>query len=233
VIESLIRNDQHVSIPTADSHTLNATEESRSLPHLPSEGSSSDKFAWSMTLPSLSKVNTDSVLSWPAIQKALSSLRKYSFFDPAGKTYSTYLFSGNPVSSSISQDVKGATPFNFSAEREDIEPLVDQFFKEVHTKNPILSRATVQQACAKLYEEGPMWNTSTCLVLIICAIGSIAQSFEYREYLDTEDPVSHERQDRRSRLQMANSYFTVAEKRLGFALSKPEILSVHCLCLAG
>ena len=189
-----------------------------------------------MTLPSLTQINTDSVLSWPVVQKALSTLKKYSFLDRNGKSYSTYLSISIPAisfKSSMSQDGRVATVSNFSSERGDNEPLVDRFFKEVHTKNLILSRATVQQACEELYEQGPMWNTSTCLVLIVCALGSIAQTFEYREYLDTEGPNSYERADRLSLVQMANSYFTAAEKRFGFALNNPGILSVRCLCLAG
>ena len=115
-------------------------------------------------------------------------------------------------------------------DKDEVEPLVDQFFQQVQTKNPILDRSSVGRLCEELYEQGLMWNTSTCLVLIICALGALAQPFKFRE---TSNNWVEEHPHEASNLHLASCYFTEAEKRLGFCLGESSIPSIQCLSLAG
>ncbi|KAH0528843.1 hypothetical protein TsFJ059_003655 [Trichoderma semiorbis] len=86
-----------------------------------------------------------------------------------------------------------------------------------------------------LYEQGAVWDTPTCLVLIICALGSLASSWEYGDTLselDKESQASTFSSTRSNDIQRAKVYFSAAEQRLGYAIGQPRILPIQCLCLA-
>lgn len=124
-------------------------------------------------------------------------------------------------------------PMSISTERVDIERLVDQFFSRVHVKNPILDRQTVKQYCQEYYEHGPLFNLRVCLVLLICALGSVAPDFQPSGPLN-EDLEEWPRQpERADNLKTGRCYYAAAEKRLSAAMVKPHSVGVQCLCLAG
>ncbi|CAH0028777.1 unnamed protein product, partial [Clonostachys rhizophaga] len=120
-----------------------------------------------------------------------------------------------------------------SLEREDIEVLVDRFFKRVNNKNPILSRRIVTQYCQNYYEDGPRFDLETCIVLLTCALGAVAM--EYSPPDATSSPAAPARFSslRLEDLQLGRCYFDAAEKRLGPALTEVSTQAIQCLCLAG
>jgi len=183
-------------------------------------------------LPSLSRVRTDTVLSWPIFHEALSSAKKYYFLDQDGRRDFTYL------SNITLETYKEQGPSemhlrssNYSIDRIDIERLVDQFFLNTNTKNLILDRVTVRKYCKEIYEHGAMWNLSTCAVLLVCGLGSMAHGWEYAATSLEQHSLASV--SRKNDNEIANSYYHAAEKRLGLALRTPGSLSVQCLCLAG
>jgi hypothetical protein len=180
-----------------------------------------DTFSWCVNFSPASRIGADAVTSWPILRDALSQLEPRIFIDENGKKHTTYLDSWSQSLVPSASDT--ITPLSrFSTEQNDIERLIDRFFKHVHTKNPILERGTVRQYCLDFYEHGPMWTVSTCLIFLICALGAIA------------DPWSAPKnQDDAGDLALASSYFLAAQKRLGFAMAQPSNLSIQCLCLTG
>lgn len=123
---------------------------------------------------------------------------------------------------------------NISTERSDIEQLVDQFFRRVNIKNPILSRREVSRYCQQYYEQGPLFDLETCLVLLTCALGAISMDYEPLEMVaqSPESPYNHP-PARLASLRLGHCYFIAAEKRLGAAMSSINTLAIQCLCLAG
>lgn len=184
-----------------------------------------------------SSVRTDKLLQWPIFEEALSSLQRYPFLNFRQEQDYTYLEEGLYQSDDYSggQHVRGlATSMNISSERTAVEPLVDQFFSQVHVKNPILDRQAVKQHCQEYYEHGPQFHLRTCLVLLICALGSIAPRFQPGKALREEDLGESPRKfDEAERLRKGYCYYAAAEKRLSAAMVKPSSLGVQCLCLAG
>ncbi|KAM0717786.1 hypothetical protein Q7P37_006118 [Cladosporium fusiforme] len=104
--------------------------------------------------------------------------------------------------------------------------LVEQFLQNVHTKNPILDVELLLSQTRRVALEGFGNDASSCLVLIACALGSIAVPFE-------SSPSSHHQGDEKPPgfVEQAQSYFRLALLRLG--LLRPTILGVQCYFYAG
>jgi hypothetical protein len=58
--------------------------------------------------------------------------------------------------------------------REHTTKLLDSYFSIVYPKNPILNRADLRSAHLEMLRSGPHWDTRTCLVFIVLALGAIA-----------------------------------------------------------
>jgi hypothetical protein len=129
------------------------------------------------------------------------------------------------------QGTRASETEDFSTSRPDVDQLVSRFVKGVHVRFPILDRAKFKKYCEAFCDKGPVWDLATCLVLLVCALGALAEEFELREY-EVEVPDPYEGSRRPANLRLANLYFTAAEKRLGFAIGTPGKLSAQCLCLA-
>jgi hypothetical protein len=67
-------------------------------------------------------------------------------------------------------------------------------------------------------EKGPGWNSSTCLLLLICALG--AQCC----------PKSLALEDSRD---SAQRYWNMAKSRLGWVLDEDSLVSIQCFAFAG
>ncbi|KAF2495027.1 hypothetical protein BU16DRAFT_462210, partial [Lophium mytilinum] len=183
---------------------------------------------------------TESVLAWPVFGPVFASIRKTPFLDQNGQRQNAYLCDwGEVIEASpgtLTRSSAELRPLQLSTDREDVDPLIRRFFRNVNTKNPILDYQTVNLHCHAIYENGPMWNTSTCLVFLCCALGAASQEWHYQELdasLFEHETTTSYHEDGQGDLQLAHTYFSAAEKRLGFALTNPDSLSVQCFCLAG
>jgi hypothetical protein len=126
---------------------------------------------------------------------------------------------------------------------EKIPSLVDNFLQNVHTKNPILDVESLVRHGRKAAENGLGWDAPSCLVLLACALGSIARPFE--QCLSAADTISkpgpttkHPSQEHVSSatvyakdLQQAESCYVLACRRIG--LLKFTILGAQCHFFAG
>lgn len=101
--------------------------------------------------------------------------------------------------------------------------LVDNFFRYVHVKNPILQEAQTRRMVSQLCLYGADWSTESCLALLICALGSLATPFGPS---DNVGPGTSAYSD-------ARSYFRAAQRRLGNCLTRTGVIEAQCLFLAG
>jgi hypothetical protein len=102
--------------------------------------------------------------------------------------------------------------------------LVDQFFRNVHIKNPIFDERSMRQVVDLTTVNGLDWSPQSCLSLFICAVGAVATPFEPGNYYLARDHPTNSQ---------AFSYFLAAEKRLGPLIASYDITAAQCLFLAG
>ena len=118
---------------------------------------------------------------------------------------------------------------------ESVPQLVDTFLQNVHTKNPILDVESLVKHARQISGHGFGWDVWSCLVLIACALGSIASRFGVLAATTASDEVCLfplPTSDQRSAdLRTGESYFVLASRRLG-AL-KHTMLGAQCHFYAG
>ncbi|KAH8891709.1 hypothetical protein GQ53DRAFT_150339 [Thozetella sp. PMI_491] len=243
IIETLVRIQQPPS--TAESYTPKLQNDQLKAFAVSDELETVQDYAvlpsnaWSLDPGASLNVRTDKILQWPVFEEALSSLPRFPFLNYHKEQDYTYLgdafyeFPSPHDPSRWSGVSQPAPPISICTEQGGIEPLVDRFFALVHAKNPILDRQVVEKYCREYYENGPLFNATACLVLLICALGSIAPDFEPADNMSRNvgEPFRHPAAT--ERLQRGHCYFAAAEKRLIVAGARCSTLGVQCLCLAG
>lgn len=101
--------------------------------------------------------------------------------------------------------------------------LLDNFFNYTHVKNPILQESDTRRAVHHISMSGLDWSASSCLVLLICALGATATPFGSSQ---TVAPGT-------TAYALGEAYFNAARKRLGSCLIDGGVLGAQCLFLAG
>jgi hypothetical protein len=138
--------------------------------------------------------------------------------------------------SSSSSSSKGLTP----PDDEQIPALVDRFLTNVYTKNPILDVERLVKHGRQCADRGVGWDGWSCLVLLACALGSVAKPFD--RSLQLAKPVPEEGKEEggagmssarvyKRELQQGESCFTLACRRLGSL--KYSMLGAQCHFFAG
>lgn len=154
------------------------------------------------------KTSADVVLTWPIFEDQFSSnVLVEALFTPE------------------QDDEAPAGGLNLHS-GERIVSLVAQFLQNVHTKNPILDVELLLGHTRRAALEGFGNDASSCLVLIACALGSIAMPFELvpSPRQQTDGPLY-------TAMEQAQSYFRLALLRLG--LLRPTITGIQCYFYAG
>ena len=112
---------------------------------------------------------------------------------------------------------------------ERIPILIDRFLECVHTKNPILDVDALLRYGRKAAENGLGWDAPSCLVLIACALGSIAHPFDFapsNEMVEGSSPGLNSSSLFARELTQAESCYVLACRRLG--LLKQTVLGAQC-----
>ncbi|CAG7988856.1 unnamed protein product [Penicillium salamii] len=159
--------------------------------------------------------SADAVLSWPIFVTDLNQ-RPITIDDLFGND------------NSIDQSDAGAG--NAVISDENALRLVNRYIQYVHIKDPILDIVDIQKKARNFIESGPGWDSSSCLVLLCCALGLIARPFDVTpESLtdtQTQSPFHDDPTDRRA----AESYYRMARKRFG--LLEHDLASCQCYLLS-
>lgn len=122
---------------------------------------------------------------------------------------------------------------------EQIPSLIDRFLQNVHTKNPILDVESLVKHGRRCADHGIGWDGWSCLVLLACALGSVAKPFG--GFISMNGPPTIAGRTRRpsassarlfaNELQQGDSCFTLACRRLGSL--KYSMLGAQCYFFAG
>lgn len=126
-------------------------------------------------------------------------------------------------------------------DEETIPSLIDRFLQNVHTKNPILDVEALVKHGRRCADQGIGWDGRSCLVLMACALGSVAKPFDKpipqtgNIYRGSDDPMrgpaASSARMYAKELQQADSCFALACRRLGSL--KYSLLGAQCHFFAG
>jgi len=164
----------------------------------------------------LSPGTVEEVLQWPCFQGLLGT-------QPYQKNLLSMLRS--PTAASTSSTV-GSSPASIAYELEPrtMNTLLDNFFQYCHVKNPILTNEpAVRRMAVELCLHGVDWSAQSCLILLVCALGTISTSFESSGSASLGD----------ARFLRSLSYFQHAQKRLGSLMDTAGVIEAQCMFLAG
>ena len=192
------------------------------------------------------KTSADTVLTWPIFNdeyppNCLIGSIFTQTSDRSGSDSSSSKFS--TIGRGTSLDVFSISGGLQTMSEEKIPALIERFLRNVHTKNPILDVEALLRYGRSAAEHGLRWDAPSCLVLLACALGSVAYPF-------TSSLVSsssmHNGADSGNNahgseisstafsagdLQQAESYFVLACCRI--ALLKPTVIGAQCYFFAG
>ena len=189
------------------------------------------------------RTTADTVLTWPIFsdQHQPNSLIE-PLFSNSGPQQELNTGDGS-LDETIARDLVVVPGGMVSLPDEKIPSLVDSFLQNVHTKNPILDVEFLVRHARKAAENGLGWDAPSCLVLLACALGSIARPFEESlkatDYTSMKNPLPRRlgsdflssavsfRQD----LRQAESCYVLACRRIG--LLKFTTLGAQCHFFAG
>lgn len=101
----------------------------------------------------------------------------------------------------------------------------------IHTKNPVLNVSDFMRSAREVAENGPGWNGQACLVLLACALASIAFPYSTTTSLSSGTPIGESLTATHQDVRVSEAYATAARKRLG--LIDSTMLSAQCLYFAG
>ncbi|KAM5363035.1 hypothetical protein ACJZ2D_012220 [Fusarium nematophilum] len=123
-----------------------------------------------------------------------------------------------------------------------LRTLEQRFEHQFLARYPIISRPWLARCVRDVAESDGGWTAEACLVFLVCAIASLCdcstddtavltpQTISRSPSSVISGPVSGMLASRR----LAYQYWTMAKRRLGWALDEPVgLLTAQCLCLAG
>jgi hypothetical protein len=199
----------HIALATSPASAKPIQEPSRDFSHIPPH-----------------RTTADNVLTWPVF---------------GGKYHSNYLiqpllsdkeFADPQLHSSQTDERDNFVLLNSlpPLEEERIPALVDGFLQNVHTKNPVLDVETLVLKSREAATQGLKWDAWSCILLLACALGSIAKPFGAWEARPdgetwTQNPCSTED------LRRGENCFILACRRLG--LLKQTMLASQCSFYSG
>ena len=115
-------------------------------------------------------------------------------------------------------------------EEERIPGLVDTFLQNVHTKNPILDVEMLVLKSRDYATQGLAWDAWSCMILLACALGSVAKPFGSWEDRQGQEIWSSASSTHKE-LQQGENCFISACRRLG--TMKQTLLAAQCHFFAG
>lgn len=154
--------------------------------------------------------NRDDVLNWPVFEGQFSS-----------RDLTTAFFNQND----------GGHHLRTGSHRRDVcevdaPRLIRDFLQHVHIKNPILDPRSLTENAKAVAEEGFGWDGRSCLVLLACALASLAVPFSNSIPSSTDKSLLNAKD-----YPAGEAYYTAARKRIG--LLDTSVLAIQCHFLLG
>ncbi|KAH7322572.1 hypothetical protein B0I35DRAFT_184175 [Stachybotrys elegans] len=109
------------------------------------------------------------------------------------------------------------------------------FIERIQNKAPIVDEDQLDIHIAVAQSESFGWSASSCLVLVVLAIGAIWGNYpdDERRLVPTSDTAAYTVAVPEHRLRESSIYLAMAEKRMAVAYSDDSLVGVVCFCLFG
>ncbi|KAK2682092.1 hypothetical protein RAB80_000038 [Fusarium oxysporum f. sp. vasinfectum] len=144
----------------------------------------------------------------------------------------------NQLPSSAQSPIDTTDPLLPIRSSAGLRALQQRFETQFLARYPIISRPWLTRCVRNVAESDGDWSAETCLVFLACAIASLCDCSAHDAL--TPQAASMSPASAVSNSCMPNSrrpayqYWTMAKRRLGWALDEPAgLLAAQCLCLAG
>ncbi|KAH7190699.1 hypothetical protein BKA60DRAFT_686677 [Fusarium oxysporum] len=120
--------------------------------------------------------------------------------------------------------------------------LRQRFERQFLARYPIISKSWLARCIRDVAEDGGGWAAEACLVFLVCAVASLSECSGTENSdltlqttsFSASSVVSSARSGGPASRLLAYQYWTMAKRRLGWALDAPGgLLTAQCLCLAG
>lgn len=105
---------------------------------------------------------------------------------------------------------------NFDLDTDTCKQLLHRCIEHVLSKNPVLEEDFLRNTMNSVCVNGIGWDVESCLVLLVCALGSIASPDACQADWIT-----------------ASSYFGAAQRRFGLLIAMDDLIVPQCYFLAG
>lgn len=217
-IEGILNNQtaRLIQLEARDSHSLSQLSPSpysaldtSSTTRFPTERSALIQQLSTLNIPSGGHISIDTVFGLPLILNLLPCSR-----DKVCRQ--NYLIQCELQETS---DAPPRHPATLNLSREHTTKLLDAYLSIVYPKDPIINRKYLKQMHLEVFTSGPQWDTKSCLVFIVLALGAIA--------IVDHDPnpvptgASHK------------EYLDAALQRFGIVLTRTDIEAIQTIYLFG
>ncbi|KAL4865304.1 hypothetical protein BDV12DRAFT_211099 [Aspergillus spectabilis] len=165
----------------------------------------------------LSRLTIETILSWSVFKGKFESntnLRAL-VMSSAPLSQEPFLANTDPRLERLDLDLRTCTR------------LLHTFFEQVHIANPILDVPLVTDYLYQACVHGLGWDAPSCLVLLICALGAISESFQ--EHHEASSMTAR----RSPSFHLGQRYFEAAQMRLGVVLRTHGVLEAQCFFYSG
>ncbi|EXJ90828.1 hypothetical protein A1O1_03933 [Capronia coronata CBS 617.96] len=185
-----------------------------------------------LRIPS-ARTSADNVLLWPIFEQRYQA----HFFVSGLFTRSFHAGNGNQGSQTfLNPGLRLNSTTNVSmgiSIEENVVEHVEAFLMLVYPKNPVLDPVKLRRYAQAVEENGIGWNDESCLVLLVCAVGSMAVPFsglQAHNGLHLSGEISSQ-EAFSEKLAIARYYYKLAQKRIG--LLSGAITKAQCHFLLG
>ncbi|KAK2594322.1 Zcf27p [Conoideocrella luteorostrata] len=193
-----------VAKPEGDGHILQPSNSRSSHQGVASNGHIEDELDLDSVLPT----RVDHILEWPVFHGI--------------KTHGSPVYRA-PPDAITSPAGSASLAALVDMESHRIYRLLDNFFLNIHCKNPILDESSARKMVGRAFLDGIDWSPASCLAMIICALGCIATPF---------GPSPETRMGSQAYTD-SQVFFHAAQKRIGILLVRSDIVGAQCLFLSG
>lgn len=190
--------------------------------------------------PNTPITGSNMILSWPIFpkEKPVSPFPMAAYSEKPDRFQTGMVFSPHHIPDSHSNGRFKALP---SLDPRRLLELREIFMTKIWTKNPIIDSDQLDFYIARVLENGIEWSASSCLVLLISALGAIWGNFpdeETREasYSETSfsPPITYVTMSvPEHRMKESLTFLSMARKRISTAYLDDTLLGVQCFCLFG
>lgn len=178
--------------------------------------------------------SSEDILEWPIFEnkydrRSIEAL----IFDPTLSEQEEEITSPRVTDDSLREkfeDPRQSFSIGRGIREEDVFHLLEMFLSNVHSKNPILNPDYLRDMGRLVVKEGFGWTSSSCLVLIACALATLSSRFVVHP-IHLEGGYAGGSLENTPDYYTAELYYNASRKRIGLLTN--TLIATECYFLFG